>query len=318
MKLLFAYTGRGVAGAGTNLPLTTVNAWVPLGASPFQFYQNASNQLNSNGEVLTFNTLYTDLQARSFDVLSRLVAGEVLTFGWQYYGGVATPIAGPTLSGIKVNLPSVLSICPILWTDLTFSATDVTLFFEVTIDPIARTISGYINGRLTRTLSIPDNVLFTDVNLKFWDRQTGGTSAVRQASRFYAAIFNKSEGYTRLNSWECEDLVEISSDLRAENGAFIYNTVTESWKTVGFALPAKPLDAVAVDVKAISPQRASKLLTELRDGTTTSAYTIDSIGGIQLDTEFGNTTNGRQIPGISPTKQATQLTLKLKAALNQE
>ncbi|MNY36563.1 hypothetical protein D3C86_1710610 [compost metagenome] len=188
----------------------------------------------------------------------------------------------------------------------------------MTIDPIARTVSGYINGRLVRTLSIPANVPLTDVNLKFWDRQTGGTSTVKQASRFYAAIFNKSEGSTHLNSWECEDLVEISSDLRAENGAFIYNTVTDSWKTVGFALPTKPLDAVAADVKAINPQQASKLLTELRDGTTTSAYTIDSIGGIQLDTEFGNTTNGRQIPGIAPTKQATQLTLKLKAALKQE
>jgi hypothetical protein len=313
MKLLFAYTGRGIAGAGTNLPNAVVNTWQPLGASPFLTYQIASNQLNSNGEVLTFNQLYTDLQARSFDVLSRLVAGEVLTFGWQWYGTVQTPVSGPTLLGIKVNNPSVLSICPILWTDLTVSATDVYLYFECTIDPIARTISGYINGRLTRTLTIPDNVSFNDVNLKFWDRQTGGSSQTKQASRFYAAIFNKSEGDTHLSSWECEDLTEISSDLRAENGAFIYNTVTDSWKSVGFALPAKPLDAVAADLKALNPQSASKLYTELTDGTTTTALTIDPIGAIQLDTEFGNTTNGRQVPGISPSKQATKLTLRLKA-----
>lgn len=315
MKLLFAYTGKAIAQAGLTLP-NSVLSYQQLGTSPFIFYQQVASGLQLAGDELQANIGYVNISARGFDIVSKLAAGEVLTWGYRYRGTYNTNSTS-VLGGLVNNSPRVF-YSPLRWSDVgSNNTTYPDLYIEHTLDPVEGTLTGFINGKKIRSVPIPDRSVLADVNLSFLSPFNGGSSN-KWFTHFYAGVFNKTEEFTRLVSWECESLGEVANDLKDGDGVLNRNTVTDTWKSVTYALPSKPYEAVSFDLTARNPQAASTLLTDLSDGTTTSLYTFQDIGPIQVDTEFGNKTSGKSLPGIVPSKQATQLTIKLKAALKQE
>lgn len=319
MKLLFAYTGKAIMNAGLVYPNTLINTWKQVGTSPFIIHQSTGNVISPVDDEIQLNIGYTHVYAHAFDIIANMAADELITWGWRYRGTFSTASALP-ISGLVSNTPR-LSAHPVTWGDCN-DPTNPTgirdIFIEVTLDPIARTVTGYVNGRKTRTMPVPDGAVFNEVNFGFMNVLTG-ISANKLASHFYAAIFKRNEGVPFLSTWECEDLVELSNELRDGDGALVRNVVNEAWKTVVYKAPLLPAEAVAVDVQAINPQLYSKLITDFSDGTTAVTYIVPTLGTeLVLDTEFGNTTTGKAVAGINPSKLATQLTLKLKALPPQE
>jgi hypothetical protein len=317
MRLLFAYTGKGLINSASGIPNGVINVWQQAGNTPFVYHQSTSYAIQqAAGDELSAAIGYSHIFARSFDLLGRLSADEVLTWGFRYRGTYDTVNASP-LAGLLVNDPRQ-GIYPVLWSDGGQNgAAILDLFIEVTADPVARTVTGYINGRKTRTLPIPDTVLWNEVNLGYLLYHPS-SSATKTFNHFYSAVFKKSEGVTHLSAWECEECVELSNEMRDGGGALTNNTVNEAWKSVVYKAPTVPLDEVAADLTGINPQLYSTLMTELSDGTTTKAYSPTSIGALINNTEFSNNTSGKPLAWLSPSKLATQYTLKLKALPPQE
>lgn len=317
MKLLFAYTGKAIAQAGLTLPMNTTGAWLQAGSSPFIIYQNSANAMMASNDEFFTNIGYSYIFAHAFDIAKKLGSDEVLTWGYRYNGtfsAISTlPLAGLVTNNPRVEYPAVQ------WGDGGSGDTTTVrdLFIEVTLDPVARTVTGYINGKKTRTLPLTAASTLDEINLGFMWAFTSN-SAYKNLNHFYAGVFKKGQEATILTAWECENLVELSNELRDGEGALTRNSVGEVWKTVEFKLPTTPLDAVSGDMKLLNPQAYSTLLTELNDGTSSVTTTVSGIGPTHLEGEFGNDTTARPVLGLSPSKQATKLTLKLKAAGPQE
>jgi hypothetical protein len=319
MKLLFAYTGKAILNAGVPYPNALINVWKQAGLSPFILHQSSTNLFYATGDEMTFNIGFCHIYAHAFDIIANMAADEVITWGWRYRGTFSTASALP-ISGLVSNNPR-LSVHPVTWGDCN-DPTNTTgirdIFIEVTLDPVARTVTGYVNGRKTRTMPVADGAVLNEVNFGFLNVLTSN-SVVKSGSHFYAAIFKRTEGVTHLSTWECEDLVELSSELRDGDGNLTRNVVNEAWKSVVYKAPLLPADGVAVDGQLVNPQLYSKLITDFSDGATSATYTVPSVGlEVILDAEFGNTTTGKSVAGLSPSKLATQLTLKLKALPPQE
>lgn len=317
MKLLFGYTAKAMASAGLSLPNALTGVWQQLGNSPFLIFQSSTNVMSFTGSEFQINIGYSTIFGRSFDVLGKLTADEVLTWGFRYRGSFNS-VSTAVLASLLVNDPRQ-HLTAVQWADCQTADISSTrdIFVEVTADPVARTLTGFVNGKKVRTTPIPDTVLWNEVHLGFLNPLVS-TSANKLVSHFYAGIFKKSEGVTHLTAWECEDLPEVSSELRDGDGVLNRNTVNEVWKSVVFSTPTTPADAVAIDAQALNPQLYSTLLTDLTDGTSSTTASISTFGEEGLGTEFGDTINGRRVAAINPAPQATQLTLKLKALPPQE
>lgn len=319
MKLLFAYTGKAIMNAGLAYPNSLINTWKQAGTSPFILHQSTGGVIVPVDDEIQLNIGYTHIYAHAFDIVANMAADELITWGWRYRGTFNSNSTLP-ISGLVSNTPR-LSAHPVTWADCNDPANTTgirDIFIEVTLDPVARTATGYVNGRKTRTMSVPDGTVFNEVNFGFMNILTS-TSVSKLANHFYAAIFKRNEGVPYLSTWECEDLVELSNELRDGDGALVRNVINEAWKTVVYKAPLLPAEGVAVDVQAINPQTYSKLMTDFSDGITAATYTVPSVGAeLVLDAEFGNTTTGKAVAGINPSKLATQLTLKLKALPPQE
>lgn len=317
MKLLFAYTGKAVLEAGQPFPFALTASWINAGNSPFLVYQNSANAMMANGEEFYTNIGYCYVFAHAFDIAKKLSSDEVLTWGWRY-NGTFSSTSTLALSGLATNNPRV-EYPVVTWADGGSGDTTTVrdLFIECTLDPVARTVTGYINGKKTRTLPLTAATTLDEINLGFlW--ALSNNSSWKNMNHFYAGVFKKSEGPTILTAWECETLPELSNELRDGDGGLTRNTILDVWKTVEFKLPTTPLEAVSADMNLINPQAYSTLSTDLSDGTTSSPMVISGVGPNSLAGEFGNDTNGRPVLGLSPPKQATKLTLKLKAAGPQE
>jgi len=320
MKALFAYTATAYANAGLTLPNGVTGVWQPVGGSPFIHYQTAVNSFQLNGkELLYFNT-YCYISARLFDVLTTLTADEVVTFGYKVRAngvwGARYATDHTALYDAAGNVDNVITLLDIIDN----SSSSLVSYVEVVIDPNARLLTGYINGKKIRSVPIPASRNLTDTFAGMGRATSNPNSCLY--NDFYAAIYKKSEGPVIMGAWSCEDLEEVSSELRDNNGVMNRNTVNEAFKTVAYKLPA-PGAAVAIDVKAANPNVMSKLIAVSSDGKTSDTKELTTIGTKYSGTgdwpTVSKSTNaGRSVTSINPAPDATALTVKLKAQFLQE
>ncbi len=320
MKALYAYTAKAYANAGFGITNTQLNTWQAVGATPFLQYQAASNGMTLAGNEILFNFAQMYLTARGWDVLNNLTSDEVLTFGCKLrpqsvWGGRYSV----DLMGLWNSAGTTL-VCPITHLDVVDNTgPDNVSYVEIAVDINAGTVTGYINGKRIRVMTMSASFIAqmkADAYLGMLRPNNNGQWAY--ISNFYAAICKKSEGPVVMGAWTCEDVEELTSELRDADGNLTRNTVNDTLKTVTFKLPA-PGVSVAIDVKAANPQKMSKLISVISDGKTPITTENSKIESRYELTGYGTKTNaGRTIASITPASDATSLSLKLRAQYMQE
>lgn len=319
MKALFAYTAQAYANAGFAITHFNINVWYPVGSSPFYQHQNTGQAFKLVGNEIQINASNCWIHARGFNVLETLAEGEVVTFGYRlrpnaaWGGRFQVPFTG-------IGNSAGSGVTPLNHLDIVDNTgPDLVSFVEVVIDPSIRAVTGYVNGKKISTTTYTEAFaaqIATDLYFSLVNANNNGQLLL--ISEFYAGIYNKNTGPVIMGAWACEDVVELSSELRDGDGNLTRNTVGETVKTITYKAPA-PGAEVAVDVKALNPNVMSKLITIGSDGTTSSTKTNTKIETRYELSGYGVKTNaGRNIISLTPVDGAMTLTLKLRAQFLQE
>lgn len=320
MKALYAYTAQAYANAGFAITNTLANVWQPVGGSPFLQHQTQANMFSLTSQGILYYNARCYLAARLYDVLTTLTPDEVVTFGYKIKAsgawGTRYQVDHTALYDSAGNIDNVITHLDIV----DYSTPDLVSFVEVVIDPSTRSLTGYINGKKVRTVIYPASRDISDALVGMGRANNSGNAVYYDD--FYAAIFKRSEGPVFMGAWSCEDLVEVSSELRDSDGALTRNTVNESFKTVTYKSPA-PGAAIAVDIKALNQGMMSKLVAVTSDGKTSTTKELTKINSFYAAADTWaytspRTNAGRHVASVTPADDATTLTVKLKAQFLQE
>lgn len=314
MKVNFAYTPKAIADAYAIGTLPGDSVWRRMGTTPFIMAANTTNVVFLSGQDMYINNGYVWMAARIYDLIQTLAEGEVLTFGYRVTIGASNRY-NVAYSGLWTASGECY---PILHQDVLDNAVGNIAYVECVVDPAEKTVTGYINGRKIRTLSYTQAFAdsLSNTNLVFMRRQN--QSAGYYFRGFYCATFKKSEGPVMLGAWTTEECPEISNELRDGDGNLTLNTVNESDKSVVFKAPA-PGAHVGTDITALNPNIASKLVAQVSDGKTSTTKELTTIQSLYvLSGEFVKSNSGRPTGGITPSADASQITLKLRAQYMQE
>lgn len=227
-----------------------------------------------------------------------------ITVGWMAYcytqRAVTTSQDAIRLSdGMSGGYTSVIAFA-----DLFNSVPGTSNYVELSYNPVSNAFELYVNGVLITQGTGGGRFLHLAPYLSFSE-----SIYIRE---IYVARFNNIE-QRFLRRWGCETLIPATNNI----GAGILNTdgTMSTVKEVGLAatypIPAAAL-GISVDVSAVSPDLTSALKVDTTDGTKSISKT-SSVFIRTLDAGIGAVGHAVSVGGLTPTKDATTLTVTATA-----
>lgn len=303
MKLLYAYTVPAYAAAGLTIPNSSQQTWDRVGASPFIQLQSSPQVIYTSGLVwLAVNTGYAYIRAQLFDAIRDMKDGDILTAGVRLMRGTAWP--NSSTAAMQLAGTSLLS-----WLDLANAAgASLSMYLEVSIDPVKNKATTYIDGRKVAEVAIPPKANLSGVNISLIEYS--GQSNVVYIADMYAAVFEPSDGTTRLNAWACDTLTQVKSELPANR------TVVDQPIVIEYTPPVNETLAVGADIQAFNAQLYSELNVVISDGVTQNAGIVkDVLQEYATGTTTITTNSGRPTPSLTPANNVAKISLTLKATV---
>lgn len=303
MELLHAYSIDRIQKMAT--PVSPRGLYRIKG-TPFDWQAGSDNAAITINQSLglTVNHLTSGLGIDLTPYVTGGVDPYWITVGWMAYCSTQRAVTSGQdairlSNGLSGGYTSVIS-----FVSLFNSLPATSNYVELSYNPVTNTFELYVNGVLVTQGTAPGRFLHLAPYLAF--------SEFTYIREIYVARFNNVERRF-LRRWGCETLVPATNNI----GAGILNTdgTMSTVKEVGLAatypIPAAAL-GISVDVSAVSPDLTSALKVDTTDGTKSISKT-SSVFIRTLDAGIGAVGHAVSVGGLTPTKDATTLTVTATA-----